>query len=160
MAATFPRRLRDHAPAHTPLPGRKDQSRSRSTHVRGSGEGRLPLHNLRLPAYRQRDDGLSASSKPAHKRWPFLALSAPSGNAPNTHPDRNSPLLPRSASWLAPKDCTVDTEAIPARFQHAPPRPRHIRMGMEQYRQVRTEPWSSRPTYFIEQPQHAPRSSA
>ncbi len=62
MAATFPRRLQDHTPAHKPLPGRKDQSRSLSTHVRGSGEGRLPLHSLRQPAYRQRDEGLSASS--------------------------------------------------------------------------------------------------
>src|SRR2546428_4498233 len=159
MAATFPRRLQDHTPAHTPLPGRKDQSRSLSTHVRSSGEGRLPLHSLRQPAYRGWDEHPLAISKHAHTHCSVLALSAPSGNAPNTHPDRNSPLLPRSASWLAPKDCTVDTEAIPARFQHAPPRPRHIRMGMEQYRQLRTEPWSSRPTYFIEQPQHAPRSS-
>src|SRR5207247_4912615 len=31
--------------------------------------------------------------------------------------------------------------------------------GMKQYRRVRTEPWSSRPTYFIEQRQHAPCSS-
>src|SRR3989441_11944363 len=36
MAATSPRRLRDHTPAHKPLPARKDQSRSLSTRVPGS----------------------------------------------------------------------------------------------------------------------------
>src|SRR5205823_10647248 len=159
MAATFPRRLQDHTPAHTSLPGGMDQSRSLSTHGPGSGEGRLPLHSLHQPASRERDEDLSAILKHAHKHCSVPVLPAPSGNAPNNHPDRNSPLLPRSASGLAPKDCTADTEAIPGRFQLAPPRPRHIRMGMEQYRPVHTEPWSSRPTYFIEQRQHAPCSS-
>ena len=42
MAATSPRRLRDHTPAHAPLLGQKDQSPSRSIHVPGRDQGRLP----------------------------------------------------------------------------------------------------------------------
>src|SRR2546428_10545520 len=142
MAATSPRRLRDHTSVHKPPPGRKDQSRSLSTHVPGSGEGRFPHHAQHQPASRERDEDLSAISKHAHTHCSVPLPPVPFGTAPNTHPDRNSTLHPPSASWRAPEDCTADTEAISARFPHAPLRPRQIRMGMEKFRSRFSRPES------------------